>query len=154
MRAFPALACCWLIAWYYATLKCKESIGAVSNSRSKAWNTPGQPLAIWSIWTGSEEFGNKSVRFSYVRSFWNRVDRAPIQLAKSESVGCWPSEPLDILIGCVLAIWPFWLAVCQQISVVCGRGGIRCAALNSMVCILFLYTIRFLFSCFGLLARD
>ena len=36
---------------------------------------------------------------------------APTQHAKSENVGCWPSEPLDTLIGCVLAVWPFWLAV-------------------------------------------
>ena len=44
---------------------------------------------------------------------------APIQLAKSDKVGCWPSEPLDTLIGCVLAVWPFWLVVCWQISA-CG----------------------------------
>ena len=41
-----------------------------------------------------------------------RTASAPIQHAKSEKVGCWPSEPLDTLIGCVLAVWPFWLAVC------------------------------------------
>ena len=32
---------------------------------------------------------------------------ASIQLAKSEKVGCRPSEPLDNLIGCVLAVCPF-----------------------------------------------
>ena len=29
---------------------------------------------------------------------------APIQHAKSEEIGCRPSEPLDSLIGCVLAV--------------------------------------------------
>ena len=29
---------------------------------------------------------------------------APIQLTKSEKVGCQPSEPLDTLIGCVLPV--------------------------------------------------
>ena len=33
-----------------------------------------------------------------------RMLSAPIQLAKSEKVGCWPSEPLDTLIDCVLAV--------------------------------------------------
>ena len=64
---------------------------------------------------------------------------------KFVNVGRWPSEPLDTLIGVVLAnqrgVW---------------EGGILCAPLNSMVCIAFLCTLfrYFLFSCFGLLARD
>ena len=29
---------------------------------------------------------------------------APIQHVKSDEVGCLPSEPLDFLIGCVLAV--------------------------------------------------
>ena len=32
---------------------------------------------------------------------------APIQHAKSEEEGCRTSEPLDSLIGCVPAEWPF-----------------------------------------------
>ena len=32
---------------------------------------------------------------------------APTEHAKSEEVGCWMSEPLDSLIGCVPAEWPF-----------------------------------------------
>ena len=51
--------------------------------------------------------------FSCVVNFGTtRTLSAPIQHAKSEKLGWWPSEPLDSLIGCVLAVWPFWLAVC------------------------------------------
>ena len=73
--------------------------------------------------------------FSCVGSFWTVwTASAPIQYAKSENVGCWP---LDALTGCVLAVWPFWLAVCWRISAVCRRGGILCVPLNSMMRALF-----------------
>ena len=66
-------------------------------------------------WT-SEAFGETQTRsetnlfgvFSCVGSFGTAPTlSAPIQHAKSERVGGRLSEPLDILIGCVLAVWPF-----------------------------------------------
>ena len=84
--------------------------------------------------------------FSCVGSFWTVwTASAPIQYAKSENVGCWP---LDALTGCVLAVWPFWLAVCWRISAVCRRGGILCAPLNSMMRALFFYALGSVISCF------
>ena len=65
------------------------------------------PGHLWNVWGYSDEVGNKSVL--------------------SEEIGFWPSEPLDSLIGCMPAVWQFWLAVCWRISAVCGRGGILCA---------------------------
>ena len=62
----------------------------------KGRNTLAQRLDVWSVWGGSEKVGNKYVRCSAATLF------APIQRAKSEEVGCRPSEPLDSLIGCVL----------------------------------------------------
>ena len=55
-----------------------------------------------------------------------RTVSALIQYAKSEKAGCCPSKPLYSLIGCVLAVWLFWFAVCYHISAVCGRGRILC----------------------------
>ena len=60
-----------------------------------------------------------------------RTLSAPIQHAKSEKVGCWPSEPLDSLIGGVLA---------NQLGVWEGR--------NTM-CALFFYALRSIISCFN-----
>ena len=69
-----------------------------------------------------------------------RMLSAPIQHAKSEEVGCRPSEPLDTLIGGMQA---------NQRSVWEGHDTLS-------VCIVFLRTPfhHFLFSCFGVLARD
>ena len=48
-----------------------------------------------------------------------RTLSAPIQHAKSEEVGCWPSEPLDSLIGGVLAnqhgVWEGWGELCFSV---------------------------------------
>ena len=64
---------------------------------------------------------------------------APIQRAKSEEEGCRTSEPLDSLISGVLVnqrgVWEGW----------------------NTVCVLLFYALHsafFLFSCFGVLARD
>ena len=43
-----------------------------------------------------------SAALEVFRTAWTAS--APIQHAKSESIGCWPSEPLDTLIGCMLAV--------------------------------------------------
>ena len=71
---------------------------------------------------------------------------APIQLAKSETVGCLPSEPLDTLIGGLLA---------NQHSVWKGRNSAFATELYGVrfgfLCNPFHH---FLFSCFGLLAQD
>ena len=56
-----------------------------------------------------------------------------IQHAKSEEVGCRPSEPLDSLIGCVLA---------NQRSVWEGRN---------TVCALFFHALRSVIPCFHVL---
>ena len=57
----------------------------------------------------------------------------PIQHAKSEEVGCWPSEPLDTQIGGVLA---------NQRGVSEGRN---------TVCALVFYALRSVISCFHVL---
>ena len=42
--------------------------------------------------------------FSCIGSFWNHMDSVCSNSAKSVNAGCWPSEPLDSLIGCVLTV--------------------------------------------------
>ena len=66
---------------------------------------------------------------------------ARTQHAKSEKAGWWPSEPLDTLIGCVLAVWPVVLAVClaNQRGVWEGRNAL---------CALFFYALRYVISSF------
>lgn len=41
-------------------IKCNWSWKSTEQTHTD-WNTPGQLLAVWSIWTDSDEFGNKSV---------------------------------------------------------------------------------------------
>ena len=66
-----------------------------------------------------------------------RTLSAPIQHAKYEK----PSEPLDSLVGCVPAVWPFWLAVCpaNQCGVWEGRN---------TVWALFFYALCSVIGCF------
>ena len=89
-------------------------------------------------WT-SEAFGETRMRsgtnmfgvFSCAGSFrgWRTLS-APIQHAKSEEVGCRPSEPLDSLIGGVLA----------------NQHGVW-EGLNTM-CTMFFYALRSVIHCF------
>ena len=65
----------------------------------KGMNTPAQPLDVWSIWRDSDEVGNRYVRC--VQLCWTLS--APTEHAKSEEEGRWTTEPLDSLIGGVLA---------------------------------------------------
>ena len=67
----------------------------------------------WSNCRISKAFGETRTRWEQICSLCSaaleafraaRTLSAPIQHAKSEKVGCWPSEPLDNLIGCVLAV--------------------------------------------------
>ena len=44
---------------------------------------------------------------SCVGSFRSPADVVCSDSTKSEEVGCRQSEPLDSLIGCGLAVWPF-----------------------------------------------
>ena len=71
---------------------CASACVKPETHRAKCW--PSEVFGGTQISSGTNLF---SV-FICVGSFWNCVDR------KSENVGCWPSEPLDTLIGCVLAV--------------------------------------------------
>ena len=82
---------------------------------------------------------------------------ATIQLAKSENIGCWPSEPLDTP-DWLCASWMTILiggGLTNQHGVCEGRNSACTAELNG-VRFVFLCTplCHFAFSCFGVLAQD
>ena len=120
--------------------------------QSLAWNTSGQPLAIWSVWGDSDEFGNKSVQCVQLR--WKLLEPCG-QLLPDSTCEVWERWLLAVWAvrysECVLAVWPFWLAVCvwEGLNSVCAAE--LCGERFVFQCTPFRH---FLFSCFGLLARD
>ena len=101
----------------------------------KAWNTPGQPLAVWSIWGDSDEFGNKSVWcVQLCWSFWNHAD----SVCSDSTCEVWD--------GWLSAVWAIGFSDC---GVLANQRGVW-EGRNS-VCVLFFYALCSVIPCFHVL---
>ena len=121
-------------------------------SSCKAWNTLGQPLDIWSIWGDSDEFGNKSVQCVQLR--WKLLE------PRGRCLLQFNMQSLRRLAVGRRSHWILWLVMCHLYDHSdwrCANESARCVG-GAEYCVRFVFLCtlfrHFLFSCFGVLARD